>query len=99
MNRITNWTVASLRPRLRLSRPRRYQAFAPHIDPGPLVARAVKPPERAGFDAERIRAPHIDRAVIGVAAGLAVDAAAPLPLALRLHVDQDGLALVVRGRV
>src|SRR5436190_1360511 len=83
----------------RYVRPRRHQALGLRVDPAPIVAAAVEATERAGFDAQRIPALDIDGAEIAVAAGVAVDVAAPLLVGLRLHIDQDGLALVVRGRV
>src|SRR2546429_7157535 len=37
-------------------------------DPAPVVARAVEPAERAGFDAKRVRPLQFHGAVIGIAA-------------------------------
>src|SRR5262249_41757467 len=62
-------------------------------DAGPVAAAAVEAAEGAGLDMQRVRAPEAHRAVIDVAGVLAVDAAAPL-LRLRLHVDQNGFALL-----
>ena len=66
-------------------------------DPAPVIAGTVEPAERASLDAERVRALHLHRAVIGIAAVAAVDIAGPLRVGLRLHVDQHRLAPVVRG--
>src|ERR1700682_2215802 len=70
----------SLRPRLRRCLPRRHHRLVPGDDPAPVVARAVKPAECAGFDAEPVRSLEVHRAVISVAAVVAVDVAGPLLL-------------------
>ena len=48
--------------------PRRHQAFGPVPDPAPVIAGAIEAAERAGFDAQRVRALDVHRAVINVAA-------------------------------
>ncbi len=89
--------MKALRGRLSDPLPRRHQAVGAARDTAPIVAGAVEAAERAGFDAKRVDALDGHRPVIGLARDLAIDAAGPLPVGLWLHVDQDRLALVVRG--
>src|SRR5439155_25132685 len=88
--------MKALRPGLGQFLPRRHQAVGAARDAAPIVAGAVETAERAGFDAKSVDPLHRHRAVIRLAGVLAVDAAGPLPFRLRLHVDQDRFALLVR---
>src|SRR5664279_5516438 len=102
MESMTNWkrgaaiaaastrrpTPATLRSRLRRDLPRGDQLLRPGANPGPEVTRTEEPAERAGFDPQRIRAPHDHRPVISRAAVPAKDIAGPFGGSHRLHVDQ-----------
>src|SRR5215475_9333637 len=64
-------------------------------EPRPVVAGAEERAERAGFDTQRVALFQRHRSIIVVAAGAAVDVAGPLAggAGLRLHIDEDWLAL------
>jgi hypothetical protein len=65
VNSITNWTfllrvMTAARRKLAATT----SGFRLADDPAPVVARAVEPAERAGFDAQHIRAPEVQGVAI-----------------------------------